>query len=148
MSSHKGFLARHARRIAAVAVVVPLYWLAELPETSAGERAQIAQRFHFTRHELPDVSTRPHRATRPVHPSLEHIAGWINTLGASVALADLDRDGLPDDVVWVDTRTDEVLVACAPGTTQRYAPFVLDFAPLPYDRATMAPMRVRACDVN
>ena len=40
-------------------------------------------------------------------------------MGAAVALNDLDGDGLPNDVVFVDTRTDRVVVAPVPGTPSR-----------------------------
>ena len=83
-----------------------------------------------------------------MHPSLEHLAGWINTLGAGIALDDLDRDGLPDDVVWVDPRFDSVFVGPVPGTGDRYEPFALDPAPNPPDERTTAPMGCVPCDVN
>ena len=43
-----------------------------------------------------------------------------------MALNDLDGDGLPNDVVYVDTRADRVIVAPVPGTGERYEPFALD----------------------
>ena len=148
MNAPSNFVARQARRGAALALLVPLYLLARLPTIGDEERAALAQRFHFTRHLLPDVGDRQHASERPVHPSLAHIAGWISTLGASVALCDLDRDGLANDVVWVDTRTNQVLVAPAPGTPARYAPFALDWSALSYDEATMAPMGCVPNDMN
>ena len=50
-----------------------------------------------------------------MHPSLKTIESWISAVGAAVALNDLDGDGLPNDVVYVDTRTDRVIVAPVPG---------------------------------
>ena len=44
----------------------------------------------------------------------------------SVAIADMDGDQLPNDVCYVDTRTDQVIVAPLPGTGDRFAPFALD----------------------
>jgi hypothetical protein len=46
-----------------------------------------------------------------VHPSLERISAWVSSLGAAATLADLDGDGLPNDVIYVDPRTDLVTVA-------------------------------------
>ena len=43
-----------------------------------------------------------------------------------MALADLDADGLPNDVCRVEPRTDQVIVAPVPGTGDRYRPFALD----------------------
>ena len=50
--------------------------------------------------------------------------------------------------VYVDTRTDRVVVAPAPGTVGSYVPFTLDPGPLPYDPATMAPMGCLPGDLN
>ncbi|MDG3008357.1 CRTAC1 family protein [Paludisphaera sp. Pla2] len=69
-------------------------------------------------------------------------------MGAAVALHDLDGDGLPNDVVYVDTRTDRVILAPAPGTPDRYEPFTLDPNPLHYEPATMAPMGSLVGDLN
>lgn len=85
---------------------------------------------------------------RAVHPSLQHLSAWISSVGAAVALYDLDGDGLPNDMCYVDTRTDQVLVTPVPGTPARYAPFALHPSPLPYDVATMAPMGCLPGDIN
>jgi len=85
---------------------------------------------------------------RNVHPSLERISAWVSSMGAAVTLADLDGDGLPNDLCYVDPRTDLVTIAPVPGTKDRYAPFVLNPAPLPCDAATTAPMGTLAGDFN
>ena len=148
MSAALDHARRRARQIAAIALVVPLGFLARQPSLPAAERAELAARFRFERTELPDLPGATYRSSRPVHPSLARIAGWINTLGGAVALNDLDRDGLPNDVCWVETRSDRVLVAPVPGTGDRYAPFALDPSPLAYDPATTAPMGCVPCDMN
>jgi len=137
-----------ARRATAIAIVVALYIPARPPTLPGAERAEMAGRFRFQRIELPSPTGREPAIARPVHPSLEHISGWINTLGAGIALDDLDGDGLPNDVAWVDPRFDEVFVAPVPGTGERYAPFHLDLASLGDDARTTAPMGCVPCDVN
>ncbi|MFN0008094.1 MAG: FG-GAP-like repeat-containing protein [Planctomycetota bacterium] len=139
---------RHARRATAIAIVVALYFQARLPAPSAGERAEMAGRFRFQHDDILSPSVRQPAAARPVHPSLEHIAGWINTLGAGIALEDLDNDGLPNDLAWVDPRFDQVFVGPAPRTGERYASFALDLASLGHDAQTIAPMGCLPCDVN
>src|SRR4029077_396311 len=57
-------------------------------------------------------------------------------------------DGLPNDIIYVDPRTDLVTVTPAPGTGDRYRPFALDVSPLPYDASTTAPMGTLAGDFN
>ena len=96
------------------------------------ERAALAARFRFTAFRLPELPGPPtaHRAARAPQPCAPSTA-WISSVGAGVALDDLDGDGLPNDLCHVDPRTDRVIVAPVPGTGARYAPFALDAAPLP-----------------
>ena len=146
-----GSIRRHARRLVAGVVIAGLYLLARLPQLSPAERATLASRFHFTRLPLPELPPSPDhplRSVRAVHPSLQRISGWISSVGAAVALNDLDGDGLPNDVCYVDPRTDQVIVAPVPGTPARYRPFALSPSPLPYDPATMAPMGCLPGDFN
>ncbi len=140
MSEPNGRLGRGAVRAAALLVIVALYGFARQPQAPAAERERLAARFAFARAPLWEPPGMPRRSVRPVHPSLERIAAWISSVGAGVALADLDGDGLGNDICHVETRSDQVTVAPAPGTGARYAPFVLDPAPLPYARGETAPM--------
>jgi hypothetical protein len=139
---------RHGRPLIALAVTASLYGLARLPRLSEGEKATIAARFQFTPLPLAAPIGKELRRVRQVHPSLDRISAWISSVGAGVALTDLDGDGLANDVCHVEPRTDEVIVAPAPGTPTRYAPFTLDPAPLPYDPQTMAPMGCLPGDLN
>jgi enediyne biosynthesis protein E4 len=100
---------RHAARLVALAIILGLYGLARQPELSGTEQARLAGRFRFVRQALPDLSGDLSRTVRPVHPSLKKIESWISTVGAAVALNDLDGDGLPNDVVYVDPRADRVI---------------------------------------
>jgi hypothetical protein len=138
---------RHLRRIIAVSLLGALYMLARLPEIPDSGRQSLAARFRFDRVPLPVVFGSEVRSVRPVHPSLRHIAAWISAVGAAVALNDLDGDGLPNDLCYVDVRTDQVIVAPVPGTGDRYHAFALDAGPL-FSRATMAPMGCLPGDMN
>ena len=138
-----------AKAVVAVLLATGLYFAARTPPTSADERRDLAARFGFEASPLPSPKDgTPSRDVRRVHPSLKHIDGWISAVGAAVLFADLDGDGLPNDVAHVDTRTDRVLVCCAPGAATRYAPFTLTPEPLHYDCETMAPMGCLAGDFN
>jgi enediyne biosynthesis protein E4 len=139
MKTNADLFRRHAAPVFAVAVVSGLYFLAQLPTLSDDERQALAGRFHFIATALPRVPGPPVRSMRPVHPSLAGIAAWISSVGAAAALADIDGDGLPNDACYVDTRTNQVIVAPVPDSGARYAPFALDFSGLRYDE-TMAPM--------
>jgi hypothetical protein len=142
-------VSRWATPVVALALVLGLYGLARLPALPSAEEDELAGRFRFTRSPLPEAPGDPPRQlVRKVHPSLERISGWISTLGAAVALADLDGDGLPNDLCHVDPRTDRVIVAPVPDAPERYRPFVLDAAPLPFDSNTTAPMGCLVGDFN
>ena len=72
----------------------------------------------------------------------------MSSVGASVALGDLDGDGLANDACLVDPRTDQVIVTPVPGTGRRFEPFTLSPEPLRYDRLTMAPTGCLMVDLN
>jgi hypothetical protein len=142
---------RFATPLAALAVVAFCHGMARYPSLPHAERAALAARFKFDRLAMPEIPDHPpYKQVREVHPSLKRIAAWISTLGAAVTLADLDGDGLPNDIVLVDPRTDLVTVAPAPGTGDRYQPFALDAggSGLPFDGRTTAPMGTLAGDFN
>ena len=69
-------------------------------------------------------------------------------MGAGVALADLDGDGLANDVCNVDPRSDRVTLAPVPGTGERYGLTTLEPVGLPYDTRTMAPMGCKPADMD
>jgi len=138
----------HAARLTGILLMLGVAMLARIPQLSGPERSKLAERFHFTRTTLPVAKARPERTVRPVHPSLERLSAWISAVGAAVALNDLDGDGLSNDFVSVDTRTDQVVIGCVPGTGERYATFELDPSPLRVDAAIMAPMGCLPGDFN
>ncbi len=141
------FIKGHAKRLVAIVVILGLFWFTRLPALSATERDVLASGFNFTSLPLPELTGHPRKYVRSVHPSLERHSAWISAVGAAVALNDLDGDGLSNDVCYVDTRTDLVIVAPVPGTPQRYDAFGLEPS-LRYDASTMAPMGCLPGDLN
>src|SRR6476660_1958405 len=118
---------RYFSSLAAILLVAICYPFAKLPGLTSSEKAALAARFSFKKLPLPEVPDHPaYKLVRQVHPSLERISAWISSLGAAATLADLDGDGLPNDLVYVDPRTDLVTVTPVPGTGERYKPFALD----------------------
>jgi len=149
MSVVTGTLRARASMLTATALVAALFGFAREPALSEEEQAQLASRFAFARSELAEPpGARPPRYVREVHPSLKRISAWISSVGAAIALADIDGDGRANDICRVEPRTDTVIVEPAPGTGARYEPFPLTAYPLRYDEATMAPMGCMANDVN
>jgi len=132
----------------ALVLVGTLYLLSQLPSLPSTEAEAIAARFRFEKLPFPEPAGFPHKTVRQVHPSLAHLSGYLSAIGASAALGDIDGDGLPNDLCYVDPRIDQVVIAPAPGTPQdRYEPFVLQPGPLPYD-STMAPTGCLLGDFN
>lgn len=147
MNSEIGPLRRRITPLVAIAIVVVLYQTNRLPSLSTIEAAELAAHFKFTRFSFPE-STEKMKLNRKVNPSLQHISAWISSVGAAAALADLDGDGLPNDLIHIDPRTDRLVVAPAPTTPTRYAPFTLTPGPLAYNPDTMAPMGCLPGDFN
>jgi hypothetical protein len=143
-----GAFRRQAAKLTAIVLIFVVYGFARIPETSEYELAKLAEGFHFSAAPLPTLSGETQKTIRDVNPSLHRVAGWISSVGAAVALNDLDGDGLPNDACYVDTRIDKVIVTPVPGTPARYQPFSLDPISLPYDKATMAPMGCLPGDFN
>jgi enediyne biosynthesis protein E4 len=148
MNEQPGFLRRNATRLVAVLAIASLYGAARLPTLPESERDSLASRFAFTRAAIPEPAGNLDRSVREVHPSYRDIASWISSVGAGIALHDVDGDGLPNDLCVVDPRVDQALVSPAPGTGERFARFALDPAPLPHTPRTMAPMGCLPGDWN
>ena len=147
MTALASWLRREAARLVIVSILLALYGFTRLPSLPLDERTALAAQFRFTRSPLPAAGG-PERGVREVHPSLYRLASWVSATGASVALADLDGDALPNDFCSVDPRTNRVLVAPVPGTAQRFTAFRLEVVGLPYDRRVMAPMGCMVGDFN
>ena len=148
MTITEGAFRRQAAKLTAIILVLVVYGFARIPEASESELAKLAEGFRFSAAPLPTLNGETQKTIRNVNPSLRRVDGWISSVGAAVALNDLDGDGLPNDACYVDTRIDKVIVAPVPGTPARYQPFTLDPTSLPYDAATMAPMGCLPGDFN
>lgn len=127
-------------------LVLVVYLVARLPQASAATRGAMAQRFAFTELPIALPPGLPERTVRQVNPKYEHIRSWISSVGAGVAVNDLDGDGGSDDLCLVDPRSDSVIVTPAPQTGD-WAPFVLATDPLPTGPA-IAPMGCTPGDFN
>lgn len=142
-----GALRRLIPAIAVLLLLTGAYGLARLPSASSTDRASLASHFGFTELPIALPGGLPHRTVRKVNPQYEHIRSWISSVGAAIAVNDLDGGGRADDLCLVDSRSDATIVTPAPGTGGTYQPFVLDPAPLPVHDA-MAPMGCLPGDFN
>lgn len=115
----------------------------QLPAAGTDDRQRLAQRFSF---QVSDLNGDPPeaQAERSVQPALHHLRSWISAVGAGVAVADLDGDGLPNDVCLVDPRDDSVTIAPTPDGPNRFSAFRLP----PVGGDTVAPMGCLTADLN
>ncbi len=141
-------LRRYSAPVIGILIALTLYQLNQLPSLSRSESAELASHFRFTKSPFPELNGNSRKSRRILNPSFESISAWISSVGAAVALADLDGDGLPNDLCYVDPRTDLVTVACAPGMPARYEAFALAPGSPLFDSQTMAPMGSLVCDLN
>lgn len=128
-------------------LVATLYGVAQLPQASAEERTTLAARYGFTELPIALPPGVPERTVREVNPAYEHVRSWISSVGAAIAVNDLDGDGRSNDLCLVDPRTDTAVVTPAPLGGATYPPFVLDPGELPTS-TTMAPMGCAPGDFN
>jgi enediyne biosynthesis protein E4 len=128
-------------------LVSVLFVVSRTPQASAAEKASVASHFHFTELPIALPPGLPDNTIRQVNPAYDLIQAWISSVGAAIAINDLAGTGVAQDMCLVDTRSNSVIVTPVPGTGARYAPFVLNAAPLPMDN-TMAPMGCTPGDFN
>lgn len=134
----------------AVVLVLVAYAFAREPEVDIDERLALAQQFQFDQHiiDVENLAPRSLLASREVHPSLERIESWIAATGAAITVADLDRDGLFNDMLLVDPRLNTLLVVPVPHSGDRFPAFALDPNGLPFNPPTMSPTGSLVGDFN
>jgi hypothetical protein len=143
------FLRRHAAKLGTGVLVAILYALSLPQNLPADDMSALAARFRFEATTLePAQNGRPFRHIRNAHPALARIDAWISSVGAAVAMADIEGTGRPADICLVDPRNDSVTIMPVPGTGPRFAPFALPIPTDGYDPQTIAPMGCLPADVN
>ncbi|MFI5929084.1 CRTAC1 family protein [Micromonospora sp. NPDC051543] len=148
MSQKVGWLRRQLAGIVALVVVGGLFLSARLPGASAAELNSLASGYGFAATSIATPGGYPEQTIRRVNKAYREIDAWISSVGAGVAMNDLDGDGLPNDLCITDPRIDQVVVTPVPGAAaDRYPPFALNPAPLPMNDV-MAPMGCVPGDYN
>ncbi|MCB9794622.1 MAG: CRTAC1 family protein [Alphaproteobacteria bacterium] len=99
------------------------------PTPDEGERQRLASSFSFQAEELfaPPVTPGTVHGVSQYAPYLAH---YLHAVGSSISMSDLDGDGLPNDLCYTDVQAKAVVIAPAPGTGARYAPYSYDFGEL------------------
>ncbi len=140
---------RYSAAVATACLVALFYQLAQPEQLPTADRAALAAPLRLEAVYLEGVTNKAEiRSIRAVNPSLASIAGWISSVGAAVAVADMQGIGRSADICLVDPRADEVSVRPAPGTGERYLPFVLPNPAEGFDPVTVAPMGCMLADFN
>ncbi|MEK8107776.1 VCBS repeat-containing protein [Micromonospora sp. M12] len=93
-----------------LALVAGVFSVARLPSASAEDRSTLASRYAFTELPIALPPGLPERTVRQVNPRYEHIRSWVSSVGAGVALNDLDGKGGANDLCLVDSRSDAAIV--------------------------------------
>ncbi|MFH8239177.1 FG-GAP repeat domain-containing protein [Streptomyces sp. G6] len=150
MTHPRTWLTKQAPGVVALALMVGTYYAVHIPESSAADRRELAENFSFAPMSIAMPSGHPQQTIREVNKAFEHIDAWISSVGAGIAMNDIDGDGLDNDLCVTDPRIDQVVVTPAPVPGRKsatYEPFALDPAPLPKSK-TMAPMGCTPADFN
>ncbi|WP_439382531.1 CRTAC1 family protein [Amycolatopsis lexingtonensis] len=148
MTATFGWLRKQLAGIVALVLILGLFLVARLPSVSAAEQDQMADKFHFTPMTIALPAATKSQSIRTVNKEYEHIAAWISSVGAAIAINDISGSGKPNDLCLVDPRSDQVVITPAPDSGPRYAPFALDPAPALPTWDYMAPMGCVPGDYN
>jgi enediyne biosynthesis protein E4 len=148
MTAILGLLRRQLTGVIALVVVVGFFFAVKLPTSSAEDKSELASNYKFAGHSVALPASDKQQTIRKVNQAYKHIDAWMSSVGASVAMNDLDGDGLPNDLCLTDPRTDQVIITPTPGKgDKRYTPFTVSPSPLPISN-TMAPQGCVAGDFN
>ncbi|MFF4457582.1 CRTAC1 family protein [Streptomyces goshikiensis] len=128
--------------------MVSTFYAVRLPESSAAEISAVAKGFGFEPMSIAMPAGYKKQEFRQVNKAYRHIEGWVSSVGAGIAMNDLDGDGLPNDLCVNDPKIDQAVVTPAPNRTPvPYQPFALELGSLP-SSDTLAPMGCVPGDYN
>lgn len=140
------FIKRKITSILSVILICLIYFFMKYPDISEAEKKDLSKDYKFSKINLDNIQN--DKKIRTVHPSLERISSWISSVGASIAINDLDGDGLPNDICHIDPRLDKVRIQAAPNSESRYEEFFLKLSnDINFDE-TMAPTGCLMGDFN
>jgi len=148
MTRTLGWLRRQLPGVVALTLVVSMFFAVRLPTSSKAEKQRLADTYRFTPMSIALPSGYKQQTIRKVNKEYEQVRAWISSVGAGIAMNDLDGDGLSNDLCLVDPRIDQAVVTPAPGArSNRYAPFALNPGSLPMNDH-IAPMGCLPGDFN
>jgi hypothetical protein len=149
MTSLPGRVRHNLAGVVALLLIIGVSLAAHPAGVSAATRQRVADAFRFSPMSIALPGGAAQHSIRPVNQSYRDIAAWISSVGAGIAMNDLDGDGLDNDLCLTDTRTNQVVVTPTPNAdgSERYRPFALDTAAVPMN-PYIAPMGCQPGDFN
>ncbi|MFF0309739.1 CRTAC1 family protein [Streptosporangium sp. NPDC004379] len=148
MTTTAGWLRRQLPGIVALVMMAALFVAGRPSFASEEEKAGLASAYAFEPMSIALPAGYTQKTVRKVNQRYSNIDAWISSVGAGIAMNDLDMDGLSNDLCVTDTRIDQVVVTPTPGAkADRYRPFALNPGSLPMSD-TMAPMGCLPGDYN
>ncbi|MHC0431256.1 CRTAC1 family protein [Streptomyces sp. O3] len=150
MTHPLAWLRKQAPGVVALALMVTTFYVVKPADSSAADNAELATSYGFEPMSISMPEGYRQQTVREVNKAYKHIEAWISSVGAGIAMNDVDGDGLPNDLCVTDPRIDQVYVTPAPVAnrpSESYKPFVLDPAPLPKSE-TSAPIGCMPGDFN
>ncbi|WP_079181312.1 CRTAC1 family protein [Streptomyces sp. CB00316] len=144
------WLRKQAPGVIALILMVGTFYAVKPGESSAADKAELAEKFTFRPMAIAMPGGYTKQSVRKVNKAYKHIEAWISSVGAGVAMNDIDGDGLPNDLCITDPQIDRAVVTPAPlpgRGSASYAPFTLEVSPLPTS-GIMAPIGCVPGDFN
>lgn len=142
------WLRRQQAGVVALVVMAAMFAIGSPSFASDEAKAELASAYSFKPLSIALPADYPQQTIRKVNQRYKHIDAWISSVGAGIAMNDLDMDGRSNDLCITDPRIDQVVVTPTPGErSDRYRPFALNPGTLPMNEA-IAPMGCLAGDFN
>jgi enediyne biosynthesis protein E4 len=146
MTAAVRWLRKQLPGIVALALVASLWAIGRAP--AGADPDDVAGDYGFAPMSIAMPSGFQQQEIREVNQRYRNIEAWISSVGAGIAMNDLDGDRLANDLCVTDPRIDQVVVTPTPGARDdRYAPFALGLGGLP-GNDVMAPMGCSPGDFN
>lgn len=139
----KKWIKNKTSALLAFTVLALLYISAKLPTISSAEVNALASQFQFEAITL-DIPEDNVSHIRTVNPAYKAIDAWISSVGAAITFTDLDNNGLFNDLLLTEVRTNKVYQMDKDLKVVK----AFDIEQLPYNPITMAPMGTLSHDFN
>ncbi|MGO5014673.1 hypothetical protein ACTQ5K_22850 [Niallia sp. Sow4_A1] len=106
----KSHFKRTIKKYISIVIVVTLFFSMHILDS----KGEAKENFDFDEYAISgNIKDKEERMIREVNPSYEKIKSWISSVGAGIAINDINNDGLSDDICLVDPRYNNVTIQSA-----------------------------------